>query len=262
MSDKTWRKCPICYEAIHELDLKSTSIIQQSNFSVGNEVTFQLMRRKKGSMAIERITPEMKNTDKILHVSENDENQKFSKFLLSDVSEILTIIEREKHELLFDQDPDCPEFVFIQQALSLLDQRKCEVLKDVSPSTEKIDDNVNLTEEDNEKYYYFYQSEDAQNIFLHPLNIKMLQTMYDSLSDAPESIKGRILQKESQSMDDILRRKFTCLGHLPLTCQFEIVEIEIKYPYVSKEVADAFKGKVLQMIVFTCQITKLNFLSR
>lgn len=194
-------------------------------------------------MAIERATPERRSSEKIIHVSESDENRKFSKFLISDVSEILSIIDREKDELLFGQDPDCPEFVFIQQALSLLDQRRCEVLKDSSPSSSSSSIENSSGEEENEKYYYFYQSEDAQNIFLHPLNIKMLQTMYDSLSEAPEVIKGKILQKESQSMDDILRRKFTCLGHLPVTCQFEIVEIEINHPYVSKEVADAFKGE-------------------
>lgn len=196
-------------------------------------------------MAIERATPERRKSEKIIHLSESDENRKFSKFLISDVSEILTIIEREKHELLFNQDSDCPEFVFIQQALGFLEQRKCEVLKDSSSvsSSSSTENSSSSAEEENEKYYYFYQSEDAQNIFLHPLNIKMLQTMYDSLSDAPEVIKGKILQKESQSMDDILRRKFTCLGHLPLTCQFEIVEIDIKQPYISKEVANAFKGE-------------------
>lgn len=203
------------------------------------------MRRKKGSTAIERATPGRRNSEKIIHVSESDENRNFSKFLVSDVSEILAIIEREKSELLLDQDSECPEFVFIQQALALLEQRKSEVIKDSSPSSSSssTESSSQSSDEDNEKYYYFYQSEDAQNIFLHPLNIKMLQTMYDSLSEAPEVIKGKILQKESQSMDEILRRKFTCLGHLPLTCQFEIVEIEIKYPYVSKEVADAFKGE-------------------
>ncbi|KAL5290263.1 RNF10 family protein [Megaselia abdita] len=244
LSDKTWRKCPICYEAVHHVDLKSTAIIQQSNFNVGSEITFKLMSRKKGSMVIEKGIPEKKGSEKIIHLSENNENRNFSKFLISDVSEILSIIEREKTELLFDQDPDCPEFVFIQQALGFLEQRKNEVLKEASYSSSSSIENINQlgsVDEENDKYYYFYQSEDAQNIFLHPLNIKMLQTMYNSLSEAPEVIKGKILQKESQSMDDILRRKFTCLGHLPLTCQFEIVEIEIKYPYVSKEVSDAFK---------------------
>ncbi|KAL5290264.1 RNF10 family protein [Megaselia abdita] len=248
LSDKTWRKCPICYEAVHHVDLKSTAIIQQSNFNVGSEITFKLMSRKKGSMVIEKGIPEKKGSEKIIHLSENNENRNFSKFLISDVSEILSIIEREKTELLFDQDPDCPEFVFIQQALGFLEQRKNEVLKEASYSSSSSIENINQlgsVDEENDKYYYFYQSEDAQNIFLHPLNIKMLQTMYNSLSEAPEVIKGKILQKESQSMDDILRRKFTCLGHLPLTCQFEIVEIEIKYPYVSKEVSDAFKDEIM-----------------
>uniref|UniRef100_T1GN25 E3 ubiquitin-protein ligase RNF10 n=1 Tax=Megaselia scalaris TaxID=36166 RepID=T1GN25_MEGSC len=250
LSDKTWRKCPICYEAVHSLDLKSTAIIQKSNFNVGNEISFQLMRRKKGSIVVEKANTKEKVLDKIPHLSEMDESRLFSKFLISDLDEILTIIEREKTELLFDNDPSCPEFIFIQQALDLLEQRKNEVLKntDILKMHPKLEET--LEENDGERYYYFYQSIDAQNIFLHPLNVKMLSSMYSSLSDAPDIIKGNILQKESQSMDDILRKKFTCLGHLPLTCQFEIVEIDIKPPYISKEIIEVFKGNFLFINIF------------
>ena len=94
------------------------------------------------------------------------------------------------------------------------------------------------------KFYYFYQSDDGQNIYLHPLNVKMLQACYGSLADAPTTIKARIIQKEQHSMDEDHRRKFTCLGHLPLTCQFSVVEIELQPPYVTKEILEVFKDDI------------------
>jgi len=91
----------------------------------------------------------------------------------------------------------------------------------------------------------FYQSIDGQNIFLHPLNVKMLQAMYGTLDKGPIVIEAMIVQKETQSMNEEERRKFTCLGHLPLKCQFDIVEVQLKPPIVSEEIFQMFKDDIL-----------------
>ena len=46
-------------------------------------------------------------------------------------------------------------------------------------------------------------------------------------------------------MDEDHRRKFTCLGHLPLTCQFAVVEIELQPPYVTEDIIQTFKADIL-----------------
>lgn len=296
LSDKTWRKCPICYEAIHLADLKSTSIVQQNNFKVGDFVTLQLMRRKKGSMFIEKVSTNNENCmarrEHIPHLTDSEELTRFSKFLLANPDEIATILEKEHKELIFGEDLNCPESVFIQQALDLLQERKNlnaqEVvvkveethikinntenpLLEITIAQENINENSKLTGnneqniEDNQstkneallensvtngavrkdKYYYFYQNVDGQNIYLHPINVKMLQAMYGSLDRGPVTITSKILQKESQSMDEDLRKKFTCLGHLPLTCQFEIVEVQFQPPMISDEILKMFKDDII-----------------
>ncbi|XP_036336568.1 RING finger protein 10-like [Rhagoletis pomonella] len=305
LSDKTWRKCPICYEAIHTADLKSTTIVQQRQFNIGDEITFHLMRRKKGSMMIEKfeVNPNEDKSDSYPLLSAYEES-KFSKFLYAKRNDILKIVDREERELIAGQDPSCREYVFIQQALDLLKERRDKVEEIEEDKDENILENELKTTEcvnpilDDEgsnssesadaegrlqneheinvssagssisiedsldnmntldlssfgdqkiyiKYYYFYQSIDGQNIYLHPLNIKMMQACYGSLEQAPLVISARVLQKEYHSMDEEHRRKFTCLGHLPLTCQFAVIEVDLQPPIVTNGILRLFKDDIL-----------------
>uniref|UniRef100_A0A1I8MH10 E3 ubiquitin-protein ligase RNF10 n=1 Tax=Musca domestica TaxID=7370 RepID=A0A1I8MH10_MUSDO len=290
LSDKTWRKCPICYDAVHVGDLKSASIVQQSSHNVGSQIAFRLMRRKKGSLLIEKYEnwQDEKSSESYPYVSSPMEDKLFSKFVLATRADIFRILERERNELLLNVDESCPEFVFVQQALELIKERS-EKLGEIRDDENVIQNNdaqtklcsigiqcddenvvstngaINATENAEVvpnagdfgiessvkaihspgKYYYFYQVADGQNIYLHPLNVKMLQATYGSLADGPPFIEARIIQKEQQSMDEDHRRKFTCLGHLPLTCEFSVVEIELLPPYVTEDVIKSFKSDII-----------------
>ncbi|EDV97777.1 RING finger protein 10 [Drosophila grimshawi] len=285
LSDKTWRKCPICYDAIHAADLKSCTILQQHAMNVGDTINFQLMRRLKGSIYIERYAGAAAVGGSMEHLrfpllSAVDETKRFSKFLIAKRSDVAAIIERERRELLAQSDESCPEDVFTQQALLTLNER-CDRLG-LEPEEQQQLQPLQLVEEDQQpqaktpdvdekaddasvsslgeascssssttsinnsnKYYYFYQSNDGQNIYLHPLNVKMLQACYGSLDQAPVLIQAQILQKEHHSMDEEHRRKFTCLGHLPLTCQFAVVEVELQTPTITGSILKLFKDDLL-----------------
>ncbi|KAH8378661.1 hypothetical protein KR009_000533 [Drosophila setifemur] len=293
LSDKTWRKCPICYDAIHAGDLKSCTIEQQMDFQVSDRITFELMRRRKGSMYIEKygaITGE--TFERFPQVTASEEAKRYSKFLIAKRADVAAIIERERVELIAESDVSCPEDVFIQQALVMLNERseklgleKPELREEDEveqpPATQNVDneaktdiDKTDVAKIDVEKaddasissgeassslscssttnsnhnhnkYYYFYQSNDGQNIYLHPLNVKMLQACYGTLDLGPLLIDAQIVQKEQHSMDEEHRRKFTCLGHLPLTCQFSVVEVELQPPIVSGGILKLFKEDLL-----------------
>ncbi|XP_017063524.1 RING finger protein 10 [Drosophila eugracilis] len=276
LSDKTWRKCPICYDAIHAGDLKSCTIEQQMDLQVGERITFQLMRRRKGSMYIEKHAAGLGETiERFPFVSAGEEAKRYSKFLIAKRSDVGTIIERERGELLAESDVSCPEDVFIQQALVMLQERgeklglekpdpreeegeiphtlcldietKNDIEKpdDASISSGEASSNLSYSSNNHNKYYYFYQSNDGQNIFLHPLNVKMLQACYGTLDLGPLLIDAQIVQMEQHSMDEDHRRKFTCLGHLPLTCQFSVVEVELQPPIVSGGILRLFKEDIL-----------------
>ncbi|KAH8315774.1 hypothetical protein KR067_001862 [Drosophila pandora] len=281
LSDKTWRKCPICYDAIHAGDLKSCTIEQQKDFQMGDRITFQLMRRRKGSMYIEKCgTVGGETIERFPLLSAGEEAKRYSKFLIAKRADVASIIERERIELVAESDVSCPEDVFIQQALVMLNERSEKLgLEKPEPKDEdeqlpaaalcleneaKIDiekaDDASISSgeassslscsssnnnSNNNKYYYFYQSNDGQNIYLHPLNVKMLQACYGTLDLGPLLIEAQIIQKEQHSMDEEHRRKFTCLGHLPLTCQFSVVEVELQPPIVSGGILKLFREDLL-----------------
>ncbi|XP_017059602.1 LOW QUALITY PROTEIN: RING finger protein 10 [Drosophila ficusphila] len=275
LSDKTWRKCPICYDAIHAGDLKSCTIEQQRDFQVGDKITFELMRRRKGSMFIEKYAAGLGETfERFPFVFAGEEAKRYSKFLIARRSDVGAIIERERAELLAESDDSCPEDIFIQQALVMLQERgeklglekpdprdeeempplvcaesetKIDIEKsdDASISSGEASSSLSSSSNNHNKYYYFYQSNDGQNIYLHPLNVKMLQACYGTLDLGPLLIEAQIVQMEQHSMDEEHRRKFTCLGHLPLTCQFSVVEVELQQPIVSGGILKLFKEDIL-----------------
>lgn len=209
----------------------------------------------------------------------------------------MAIIERERNELNFQLEidgPDCPESIFVQQALEFLKEREANVIATMKnvihnvpaaeiqikfeqlsisaepfipttanskstqesikpifkPPTDVIEEGSNLIVQDlditpvfnDSNYFYFYQSRDGQPLYLHSINIRMLQMMFGSLDRAPHVIGGKIVQKEICSMTDELRKRLKYLQHLPVTSQFEVAELSFGSELVSEEVTDAFKG--------------------
>lgn len=321
LSDKkSWRKCPICYEAVHIGDLKSAVSKPHHNYKCDENVTFRLMYRNKDSMqampAVE-IAPFSKNLEKTFtfpHLFGDSEKIMHSKLLLADRQEILSIIERERNELkcqLTSDGIDCPDSIFVQQALVLLEEREKLLgdidnvadnnkfepanIIDLNETLEKLNLNANakdfvpISGNDDEKLsstdssstpsddsddfiidsdstltlndinivpvntvtntnrFYFYQANDGQHLYLHSINVRMLQAMYGSLENAPRQIIGRIVQKESCSMTEELRKRLKYLQHLPVTCQFEVVEIAFDLPgTISSEIMGKFNDELMQ----------------
>lgn len=322
LSDKkSWRKCPICYEAVHIGDLKSAVSKPHRNYNCSETVTFQLMYRNKNSLQIynaeDKLARKSSPMQQFPYLSDDANNMKHSKLVLAQPHEIMTIIERERRELkcqLVSDGIDCPDSIFVQQALCLLEEREKNVCADFVAETKHIDcnnrnnandepsvvgldeaiDQISLnadakefipfdTKDDklssasssddsgdyiidadseltlkdidivpvntatNQDCFFFYQASDGQHLYLHSINVRMLQTMYGSLELAPKTIDGRIVQKESCSMTEELRKRLKYLQHLPATCQFDVVEIELKSPaIISDEIFTKFKDELKQ----------------
>ncbi len=91
--------------------------------------------------------------------------------------------------------------------------------------------------------FYFYQSSDGQAIFLHALNVQMLVHEHGSLENCPPVIKGKMMEKDATSMDVELRNKLRYLRHLPITCSFEVCELDLA-GLVSKATMAEFADQV------------------
>ncbi|KRT83186.1 zinc finger protein, partial [Oryctes borbonicus] len=299
LTDKTWRKCPICYEAIHKQDLKSVVSIIHPSLTVNDMITFKLMKRLRGSLIAYPVGETIRDDDQVIfNMSEKEVSNIHCKLLLADKNEVLTIIERERCELQASlaEDENSPEKCFIEEALRLLQARenavfseldsethnvKCDVLYPVASENQRVnlkeniknrekndsicenlDTNDSVVEQGNinvedldisqpkipsnqqVKYFYFYQASDGQHIYLHAINARMLEHCYGSLEMAPKIISGRIIEKEGGSMTEELRNRLRYLQHLPVTCQFEVAEIQLREPVISKDTLNIFHDQL------------------
>ncbi|XP_015230072.1 PREDICTED: RING finger protein 10 [Cyprinodon variegatus] len=128
LSDKTWSKCPICYEAVHTADLKSVVAMETKQYAVGDEVTMRLMRREKGALVAMpsrqwvKVEEPVRFGDAAL--------SPYSKLLLTSPSQALNLVSEEKGILqaqlsLEEESEGC----FIQSALCLLQEQEETLLK-------------------------------------------------------------------------------------------------------------------------------------
>lgn len=294
LSDKTWRKCPICYESVHLQDLKSASSKQiHRSYKVGDIISLELMTREKGSLYVTKAN-EIRNTnDKDFpKFSESETQFTYSKLIMADPNEVVMIIKQEMNELefqLIEDGPDCPESIFVQQAMDILNIKAKELGKTIeekaaatasslNPSVaefvptvkpeavtddvldshdqrnELIDEECNLTVNDidittnNQSKHFYYQAPNAQNVFLHSINSRMLQQAHGNLEKSPQKIQGKIVQIECCTMNEDLRKRLKYLQHLPVSSVFEVVEIEFDHNFVSHEVSDMFKGELFSIM--------------
>ncbi|KAF4397546.1 hypothetical protein G4B88_027286 [Cannabis sativa] len=75
--------------------------------------------------------------------------------------------------------------------------------------------------------YNFYQAADGQHIILHPINMKCLLHHFGSADLLPDRISGKILQLETVTQSEAIRRRFRFLSHFSLTTTFQLCEIDL-----------------------------------
>lgn len=313
LSDHAWRKCPICYEAIHKPDLKSVISVPWKEFQINDEIELCLMRRERNSLFALPVDQYFAGVNE-KHPTVNDKLTSYSNLVLATPGQVVNgIIARERYELeqQYRDEKDEPEACFIEEALQYLSQRESgiditdqhstiteEVISEESSNSddasdlidgildfpldlkedceddcsggrprhassssdgtvESVEDNIidEVTAEDLDiekkstktaakETFYFYQSSDGQPIFLHALNVQMLVHEYGSLENCPTKIKGKIMEKDNTSMSESLRNRLRYLRHLPLTSIFEVCEIQLKSPFVSKETLTEFSTQL------------------
>ncbi|XP_035234561.1 RING finger protein 10 [Anguilla anguilla] len=311
LSDKSWSKCPICYEAVHSSDLKSVVAMETRQYLVGDVITMRQMRREKGVL-VALPSSQWVKVEEPIHLGDVRLSP-YSKLLLASVEQVLGLVGEERAALqaqLSQEDQDT-QACFIQSALHQLQEREEALLKlgpkeadSVSltslalvdpPSPQAavptlssnkpvicyssaFDDEVldvpeeqceqppvavvdltpppesQLSEEappdqsetghpkreENAPNYYFYQAEDGQQMFLHPVNVRCLLREYGSLEASPASITATVVELDGYTVTEEIRRRHRYLSHLPLTCEFSICELALQPPVLSKETLDTF----------------------
>nr|CAD1836669.1 unnamed protein product [Ananas comosus var. bracteatus] len=75
--------------------------------------------------------------------------------------------------------------------------------------------------------YTFYQVADGQHLILHPLNMKCLLHHYGGYDILPPRLGGKILELESVTQSEAMRRRYRFLSHFSLTTTFQLCEIDL-----------------------------------
>ncbi|XP_075746769.1 E3 ubiquitin-protein ligase RNF10 isoform X3 [Rhipicephalus microplus] len=92
--------------------------------------------------------------------------------------------------------------------------------------------------------FYYFQAADGQPVFLHALNARMLAHEYGALELAPVKFTARIVEIEGASIDIELRRRLRYLRHLPLTCEIQVVEVQLEPPVIKQATVEYFAPDV------------------
>lgn len=325
LSEKAWRKCPICYDAIVAEDLKSVVTSYSHAFSKGEKITMKLMKRKKGSMFSWPISYHSDSQESFVEWT-GDTSSSNSKLQISSPENVLSkIIECERIALekqLQDARSELSgEDCFIEMAIQKLKEKEIEQLRRIQLNKKVLvvkhqeppkangepllsdgsamraienkmvcvsvdepafsddeTDNVELEDADekeaavetgnlqptikmpwparcssqsdgpeavakeaasatgiNSDFYYFYQAEDGQNIYIHPINVRCLVREYGCLQACPQTISAQIINNETITMTKGLRSRYRYLSHLPVSCGFLLCELMLKPPIVSRE---------------------------
>ncbi|XP_072042940.1 E3 ubiquitin-protein ligase RNF10-like [Amphiura filiformis] len=127
LGDKSWRKCPICYEAVHTKDLKSVVAMETHMYTVGDIITMRLMKREKGSVLVRPHMPGREDGQSNQMYSLHDDTSRvcFAKLLIASSEEVGTHCDRARNE--GTSEADDLECSFIQEAIDQLQARETEV---------------------------------------------------------------------------------------------------------------------------------------
>uniref|UniRef100_A0A8D0D9W5 E3 ubiquitin-protein ligase RNF10 n=1 Tax=Sander lucioperca TaxID=283035 RepID=A0A8D0D9W5_SANLU len=291
LSDKSWSKCPICYEAVQTADLKSVVAMETRQYVAGDVITMRLMRREKGALVAMPSSQWVKVEEPVRFGDAS--LSPYSKLLLTSPTQVLSLVAEEKAalEAQLSQEGDA-QGCFIQSALCLLQVTEATCLSPVLQYSSAFDDEVAEVPEDaaaelpaipesilesvleeppeammdaapepqpdeespasqaesgrpstsvvHGPFYYFYQADDCQQMFLHPVNVRCLLREYGSLEASPDSITATVVEIVGHTVTEEIRRRHRYLAHLPLTCEFSICELALQPPILSKETLDTF----------------------
>ncbi|UZJ52034.1 hypothetical protein CBS101457_001354 [Exobasidium rhododendri] len=90
--------------------------------------------------------------------------------------------------------------------------------------------------------YFFFQASSGQNIFLHPLDIKVLLSIYGSYSAFPRVLHVCVQGADEGSMNDEIKKKCKYLTHL--TKGTDIVFVEVDWDVMKRSVEDDQQGGI------------------
>ncbi|XP_033118784.1 RING finger protein 10-like isoform X2 [Anneissia japonica] len=229
LGDRSWRKCPICYESIIGKDLKSVVTVATHSYCVGEQVTMRLMKREKGSVVAVPVSHNLHKMNDPFKMGDAVTKESFVKLLTTTQSQILAEIIIPEKEILQVQLATCEEDferTFVEAAIKLHQEREDALISQTVVPTvidhvetanpvEQDVKHLNLTTESKNCFAYasaFSDEEDVEGKKSPSLNPQMdaslgLENQQTTVQKLPETQAtekdGKF--KDSDSKDDELK---------------------------------------------------------
>lgn len=235
-SESGGAKCPICGSAFSEDDLKACSFPQMDELEVGLPCAMRLVSRERRSMiALPHVESHFGSIPKGIA-----ESPFYSRFAFADETYLMQLNARFLDELRATQREEPDLVPFVRKAMETLKadrnrirSRRSAARKEFfamhqnSPNSDEAPRNQSGPQKD---LCLFYQSRDAKQVFLHPVNHRCLRTEFgSSFDEAPFEIEGVVVEIERHTMAEQPRKRFRFLGHLPDGCEFAFVELDLTH---------------------------------
>ncbi|KAF3967124.1 hypothetical protein CMV_008838 [Castanea mollissima] len=263
----SWKRCPLCFVMISPKDLYTIYIENVKQSCVGDTVEFMLLTRQKDSFTLSHKSEQETDIMSCRNDEIYDPFSKFTFTSDVDLSVRKAISDLDSWLVRADSGlvDDLEKLPYVCAAMEQLEQRKNETVSADVNDQIKWSDNLTLenanggawfdqTTVENEllegkdtllsssyeerhsndtgdgkdkNSYNFYQAADGQHLILHPLNMKCLLHHYGSYDMLPHRISGRILQLETVTQSEAIRRRYRYLSHFSLTTTFQFCEIDL-----------------------------------
>ncbi|KAJ2057012.1 hypothetical protein GGI17_005887 [Coemansia sp. S146] len=104
---------------------------------------------------------------------------------------------------------------------------------------------VEESEKHPERFYYFYQADDGQHIYLHPLDIRILAQEHGGFDKLPDTVTIEVKHAVESTITDEVRKRFRFLQHLSLRCDVVFIESALK-GLVSAKNMDSYRTQLQQ----------------
>lgn len=240
---KTWRRCPMCFEPMTKSALKSVRRSgggQNTGEAKTRHIEFQLLRRAKGSLfpTLESRVPRTTRSPVV-----ETPDAKYSRIQQATVKYIEDFVALEREELLKMQQQtvlsrDQGYLPFIEEALIRTQDRLHRLHASSLVPCVELKSGTGKIGESLVNEYCFYQCDTGEFIILHPFNMKCL--VHTSPESLPTRVSGQVLDMERIVLDEVNRKKYRFLSHLPLLFEFQLCEIDCR-AILSSETKQVFQ---------------------
>ena len=218
-----WRTCPVCVEPLHLKQLRPVKFCPSTEPKENDIFNSVLIKKPIGSLY--PCKPEFLN-DNISSLSPFQRLIPISKtFVLDQIltPEITWLRNEIKNRKLFGDDS--LEVSFYESSIKFLEDQRKILIIDLDHETESSHQHKH---EQDSSFYYYHQSRDGLNVFLHHLCMKILKYNFETYDSIPSELSLPIIQLEKVIVNQSNRKRFKYLDHLSLGTQIILVEVDLK----------------------------------